>query len=243
VSDFETKEKDTFYNIWNADKSTRRYRNELFRTYQILRLAEKLPVKINSLLDVGCGTGKFVVELAKKNRNINITALDMSDYSLSLFEEQARKYSIKQINHDLFSFQTDRVDVLVSQEVIEHIPDVGKTLRKMRTFIKPNGYAIICVPYKENLESKMVTDPVTGERHHSSGHLHSFTKALLKDYVEDSGYKVNKIKLNANKRLVRWFTKLNIAATERTCLFDDLMNFIFPDKAAYVAILCQNIEL
>jgi 2-polyprenyl-3-methyl-5-hydroxy-6-metoxy-1,4-benzoquinol methylase len=182
------------------------------------------------------------VEIAERYKDKKIAALDISEKRLKMFADQAQKYAIRQVLYDFFEFKTDPVDLLISQEVLEHLPDVEKAMKKMRTFIRSGGFAIFCVPYEENLESKMITDPATGERYHKNGHLHSFTRSTLIDYAVAAGFTVLKVKLNANKRLVRWFTKLNISVTTATCRIYDLMNRLFPHKSAYIAILCRNMN-
>jgi len=231
---------DKIYNIWNADHHTRLYRSEILRYLQIIRLADSLPEKPESMLDIGCGTGKFAVEMAKRNNSIKVTATDLSSERLKLFEDQAIELSIKQINQNFFNLKSEPADLLVSQEVLEHLPDVNNALRQMRKFVKPGGHAIFCVPYRENLEAKMITDPATGERYHKNGHLHSFTRTSLIEYAEQAGYDVIKIKLNTNKRLIRWLTQLNIPVTPRLLILDDLMNSLFAFKSTYIAVLCRN---
>lgn len=226
------------YDIWTADRSTRLYRNEMLRYQHLLRL---FPTSNSSrVLDVGCGTGYMSCLLAQKG--LSVTAIDISEPSLALFRDRAKQHNIKQMNTDLFDADFTGYDALISQEVLEHIPDFAAAIGKMCSFLRKDGYALFCVPYKENLAAKTKICPKCGEAYHANGHLHHFTIDNLSKAVEDNKFKILTVRRITNKRAVKWLTALHLNANRLTRAFDSLMNVLFPHKATYLAILAVRVD-
>ncbi len=240
MNDYLISAKDQIYNIWQADKTSRLYYNEHLRNFQIVRLIEQVPGKFTTLTDLGCGTGKLVTELAGRHPEVKITAVDLSPDRLALFAEMAGQLGITQIQADLFNLNISPARVIVSQEVIEHLPDVHQTLTRMAAFLEQGSHAVFCVPNRENLEAKMITDPVSGQRYHKNGHLHSFTRKSFTRAIQQAGFDVIKIRLNTNNKLVKRLAGLKTGISYRLIFWDRLVNFLFPGKAAYLAVLCRK---
>jgi len=224
------------FNIWKPTHC-QLYLNERLRYGSLVNLV--LSKKIRKLIDIGCGTGYMSYLLSRKG--LKITAVDISKTSLLAFKKIAKANNINQVHSDLFDLQCAGFDAVLSQEVLEHIENYEQALVKMASFIKPNGYAFYCVPYKENLTVKMVECPICGQKYNRNGHLHSFSKELFCDCIEKAGFKIIKIRLIVNKRITKWFkaSKLMINYAFPLLEFlDRIMNFIAPHKAAYIAVLC-----
>lgn len=224
-----------FYNYWEADPHTRRYRNELLRYLHLLTM---LPKRNSLILDVGCGTGYMSVLLAKQG--FRVMAIDIRKESLLCFEKLAKIHGIRQIHGDFFRLHIDPVEAVLCQEVLEHIPDVKSALKKIASFLRPDGLGLFCVPYRENLEAKKVQCPSCGLRVHKSGHLHSFTEHSFQEALQEAGFCILSIRLIVNKRTVKWFTRFHIPVNRATLLLDRVMNGLFPHKSAYLAVLTQK---
>lgn len=224
-----------FYNIWEADPQTQRYRNELFRYHRLLTM---FPKKNSQILDLGCGTGYMSVLLAMQG--VHVIAIDIRKESLACFETYAKKYSIHQIHGDFFDFYIDPVEAILCQEVLEHLPDVKSALRKIASFLKPGGFGLFFVPYRENLEAKKVQCPSCGARVHRNGHLHSFTENSFVHLLEEAEFHILEVRRIVNKRTVKWLTRFRLPVNRTMLLLDRLMNGLFPHKSAYLAVLTQK---
>jgi len=207
----------------------------MLRYYHLLNL---LPENISTVIDIGCGTGYMASLMA--NKNLKVTAVDISEDRLASFRNNAEQLNIKQIKQNFFKLNLNNFDALLSQEVLEHIEDYEKALKKMALFIKSNGYGIFCVPYKENLNAKTRRCSLCGQRYHTSGHLHSFTKDMLAAALSTAGFILLKLHVIVNKRTFKWLAKSKISINKPILQFDKMMNFLFSHKAAYLAALCQK---
>lgn len=228
---------DQIFNIWEADKSTRLYKNEMLRNHHLCNILTT-ENNFNNLLDVGCGTGYLDSLLAKTGKKV--TAVDISQRRLDLFKDISKKLDIIQINENLYDLEVANFDAVISQEVLEHLEDYESALLKMSSFLKPKGIGLFCVPYNENLNAKMIIDEKSGEKVHKNGHLHSFTKDKFEGSILKSGFEIIRTYLLVNKRSYKRFSQLGIPINNFTLKIDDIMNKLFPHKAAYLAILCRK---
>ncbi len=237
MSDYVIIENDRLYNIWNANKNTKLYKNEMLRNLHLFNII-KNQTNVEKIIDIGCGTGYLDYLMANDGKQI--TGVDLSKSSLSLFKEVADKFGIKQIHENLFNIELKNFDLVISQEVLEHLENYESAISKMSEFIKENGFGLFCVPYNENLNAKMIDDPITGNRIHKVGHLHSFTKEKLEKSIEKSGFNIIETFLLVNKRTNKLFANLKIPVNSYTLFIDKIMNSLFPHKAAYLAVLCKK---
>ena len=141
--------KEIIYNVWDAPRKTRRYKNELLRFYRIL---DYIPKNVKNVLDLGCGTGYMSV-LMKKHK-MNVTSIDISTERLKYFKENVGNLDIKLLHKNFFELEDTGYDFLVCQEVIEHMEDYNILVAKIHSLLREGGYAIITTPYNEDLSKK-----------------------------------------------------------------------------------------
>ena len=98
------------------------------------------------VVDVGCGFGRTAIELARSCKNV--VGLEPS----ATMAEHARRAGRRRTNfvvHEgtLESFRTDRgFDLVILDNVFEHIEDQPGALRKVSTLLKAGGVAFLLMP-------------------------------------------------------------------------------------------------
>lgn len=106
--------------------------------------------KGRKILDIGCGTGRFAIELAE--HQASVVALDPS---LNMLNTLGWKLKDKNIvgTIDLvrasgyqLPFRDDTFDGCISINVINHLPDHHKMLGEVHRIVKPNGFFIMNFP-------------------------------------------------------------------------------------------------
>jgi ubiquinone/menaquinone biosynthesis C-methylase UbiE len=103
----------------------------------------------NRVIDIGCGNGAFSYLVKDKIRCEKIWGIDLNEEGL----DEARKRGVIVTKSDLncsFPLDADSFDVIVSNQVIEHLFYPIKFMREIHRVLKPGGYAIIST---ENLAS------------------------------------------------------------------------------------------
>lgn len=102
------------------------------------------------ILEVGCGSGEFGLELKKSGAIV--TALDTDEKAIELAKEKgldARKENIISFNDGLF-------DAVIFTRSLHHIHELEEALEQTRTLLKPGGKILIEDFDFENVDYKTV---------------------------------------------------------------------------------------
>src|SRR5947207_3383634 len=122
--------------------------------YQLVRKAIG-PVAGLRILEVACGRGGFVKELA--GSRARVTGCDFSLAALRFGKEKLRALGngtsteLIQSDAQALPFADESFDLVVSCETIEHVPDVKKALREMWRVARPGGKLFLTTPNYANL--------------------------------------------------------------------------------------------
>jgi len=106
--------------------------------------------KVVKILDLGCGSGRHIVALAKSN--FDVYGMDNSPSGLKQTREKLKNLNInaKLKNADCykkFPYKDNLFDAVISVQVIHHakIKDIKKCISEIERVLKPNGYVFITV--------------------------------------------------------------------------------------------------
>ena len=104
----------------------------------------KLPNKRLNILIAGCGTGIQVLE-ASRYRNCEITAIDLSNSSISYAKRKVEEYGMTNINFiemDLLELKNlnKRFDLIECSGVLHHMKEPGKGLNNLVDSLEPEGF-------------------------------------------------------------------------------------------------------
>jgi len=112
-------------------------------------LKSKISLIINKkVLEIGCGSGqlaKWVSPYVKFVTAID-TSKDMINYANSTFKEKNINFTV--MDGQGLRFKKNSYDFVLSFDVLEHIPNVGKHLKEVAKVLKPNGYYLLSTPNK-----------------------------------------------------------------------------------------------
>jgi 2-polyprenyl-3-methyl-5-hydroxy-6-metoxy-1,4-benzoquinol methylase len=95
------------------------------------------------ILDVGCGVGWFTEQLADIGP---ATGIDLSEEAIRLARSRYSRASFLAGDVLEMPLPISEYDVVVSQEVIAHVPDQEKHLARAAQVLKPAGYLILTTP-------------------------------------------------------------------------------------------------
>ena len=97
------------------------------------------------LLDIGCGDGRLTVKFAKRISAKEVYGIDIDKTNIS----KARKRGIKAIYADankILPFPSKYFDVILCNQVVEHLINPDNLFKEIRRLLKDNGCAYISVP-------------------------------------------------------------------------------------------------
>jgi 2-polyprenyl-3-methyl-5-hydroxy-6-metoxy-1,4-benzoquinol methylase len=122
---------------------------------------KKLDFRNKKIIDVGCGTGHCLERLKSLYTNSSLTGIEISDEAIKIAIRFTKDIPI--LKADILSLPvTDKYDLVLCQQVLEHIPEAEFALIKLWELVAENGYLIITVP--------------DGRLDSFAGHIHFWSK-------------------------------------------------------------------
>lgn len=218
----------------------------LFRRYELIKLMESG----NNFLEIGPGKLIFTEELLSKYRRGELIELnpEVKKYFTQLRNKTKRKLTLHVINFEKFK-TNKKFDLVVACEVMEHIKEDRKFLKKIYKILNKNGSVIISIPSKMKywgLDDKLV------------GHYRRYEKMDLIKLFQNANFKVEKIisygfPFTNLLRIIRkkWFminsnrlnnlTKMNQSKESGFPKFTDKVSFLYKLIINKVTFLPLNI--
>lgn len=106
----------------------------------------------SSLLDLGCGDGRFVSEMSRERTGKKFLGVDYSKRAIELARalNPDLDYRVADITKE--GIGDGQFDVVTMIEVIEHIPpdELPVFLERAVSFLRPGGRLILTVPHRNN---------------------------------------------------------------------------------------------
>jgi ubiquinone/menaquinone biosynthesis C-methylase UbiE len=135
------------------------------------------------VLDLGCGTGRHALWLAKQGSNV--TAVDFSEGMLAEARQKPFAERVHFLQHDLHEplpFEDREFDVVVSGLVLEHIQDLPHLFLEIRRVVKPEGRVVISAMHPAMFlrgSQARFTDPDSGELVQPGSIAHSVSDFVM----------------------------------------------------------------
>jgi 2-polyprenyl-3-methyl-5-hydroxy-6-metoxy-1,4-benzoquinol methylase len=127
-----------YWKTWQREASESTWAKE--RSDLVYQWVRELPIEKPKILDLGCGTGWFTSRLAELGET---TGLDLNEAAMN--EARHRWPSATFIGGDLYhaDLEHQAFDIIVSMQVIAHVPDQEGFVRRVCQLLKPGGYFLV----------------------------------------------------------------------------------------------------
>jgi len=222
----------------------------------------------NRCLDVGCGEGRMLLLLKAfgldcygVTRNIfsgqNLQGCPRGPLLKDMFEQKKIYASSLNIEKEPFPYPDAFFDLVVFQEVIEHLHNSPKlVLDEIKRVLKPNGYMIISTPNLASLAKRW--NLLKGRSNHWDlkryylyeyvsppsrdyiGHTREFTLGELAKMLEWAGFSIEKMETFDASPMLRFKDLMDhwvaCKGTGLGWLLVCLLHHIFPDLGYYCLI-------
>jgi len=132
---------------WNTFKLTQLDSNNQLNI-SLTRLERCLGFKLHELkgktiLEVGCGAGRFTELLVKSGAKVHSVDLSVAVEANKENIGNAENYSIAQANVYELPFPDEAFDIVICLGVIQHTPSSEQTIKSLWQKVKPNGFLVI----------------------------------------------------------------------------------------------------
>lgn len=186
------------YNTWAEQYDTN---NNKTRDLEAIALRKTLAgILFDTVLEVGCGTGKNTVWLIEKAKHI--TAIDLSDEMLAKAKVKINSDNIQFLQTDItneWTFTNQLYDLISFSLVLEHIQNLDHIFNEASKKLNPGGYVFIgeLHPFKQYSGTKARFDTGDGQQivecfnHHISEFVrtakrYNLTPIDIGEYFDDN---------------------------------------------------------
>jgi ubiquinone/menaquinone biosynthesis C-methylase UbiE len=137
------------------------------------------------VLDVGCGDGRFAVEIA--DAGATVIGVDVAEAALERARARAPQVDFRRVEPDAaLPFEDGSFDLVWASEVIEHVADTARWLSEVRRVLAPRGVLLVTTPSHGRLRLALGGierfSPALGD------HLHLYTRTSLRTTLAEFGF-------------------------------------------------------
>jgi ubiquinone/menaquinone biosynthesis C-methylase UbiE len=108
-------------------------------------LASRAPRRGGLLLDVGTGTARIPIAIARRDPDVRIVAIDLADHMLALGRRNveaaglAHRITLRRADAKATADADARFDTVASNSIVHHIPEPSAVLTEMVRLVAPGG--------------------------------------------------------------------------------------------------------
>jgi len=180
-------------------------------------------IKDKYVAEIGCGHGYVSVALSLEVSELD--GFDVDSNAIKNAKNLKDKFSIKNLNFFLFDgYNTNKpsnsYDVVISADVLEHVPDPKRYLNECYRILKDNGVLILTTP--NGLIAKKNERII---KSHSPYHITEFFPSELEELITSSNFK-----------MLKTYRKVNIVNNGyRLTSYKELIYTLLPSKLINLA--------
>lgn len=145
----------TSENWYDAVSTSIRKGIELCRVRYVL---DQIPIEAKSVLDHGCGQGRWIPLLAKKFPGSEIVGIEVSKNGVEIARQSFPDHKFFVFDGETAPFPDNKFDLIFSYHVLDVVWDLDKSLRDISRLLKKGGFLCIVIPCgnKNSFEERMM---------------------------------------------------------------------------------------
>lgn len=123
---------------------------QIVKSYSLrskINLISKFAGENKTLLDIGAGTGDFLV--TAKSKEFKVTGIEVNEQARKRAEQKGISLLV-----NLDDVAGKKFDVITLWHVLEHLPNLKSDLNKIENLLNPNGILVIAVPNYKSYDAK-----------------------------------------------------------------------------------------
>ncbi len=152
----------------------------------IARLVPKKNVK--RVLDAGTAHGWLAEKLAVRGFDVDGLDLGMDSIRRAAKRLDSRGIPVRFVRGDVYRlpYREKAFDAVIASEIIEHLDRPGEALAEFARVIRPGGYLILSLPWRERIEYTLCIH--CNQKTPVNAHLFSFDEKIVSGLVREAGF-------------------------------------------------------
>jgi 2-polyprenyl-3-methyl-5-hydroxy-6-metoxy-1,4-benzoquinol methylase len=134
------------------------------------------------LLDVGCGSGEWL--LSMRSLGWRVEGLDFDESAVAVARQHGLEVRLGAVEQQ--EFPNDSFDAITLAHVIEHVPDPVGTLAECARILKPGGQLVVATPNSSSLGHRFFQQDWRGLE--PPRHLHLFSPQSMRRTLGLAGF-------------------------------------------------------
>jgi ubiquinone/menaquinone biosynthesis C-methylase UbiE len=149
--------------------------------------------KVKTVLDVGTGSGDFLLVLKMVFPDAIITGVDPDSDSLNQARELHPEVTFQKMVAEELAFADASFDLVSISMALHHLPEIEKSFEEILRVVKPNGWIIVSELFSDNLNAAQEVHKMfhhfRSKTHRILGvsHNETFIKKQIIEMIESSG--------------------------------------------------------
>ena len=171
--------------------------NNSYYTRNRIEMLKFLPNNFTNVIEIGCGQGEFG-KLVKKSYNTIFTGIEVDPDAALVAKKHLDYVLIGDAFKQLQILPDHSFDLLICNDIIEHLASPEILLQNIRIKMKPNSRLVCSIPNIRvlgNLIHLLINKDFeyTDDGIRDKTHLRFYTKKSIVRFLEDNGFHIEKI--------------------------------------------------
>ena len=156
-----------------------------YTTKQKVKLINSFSATNKSVLDIGSGTGDFL--LACKQNGWSIDGVEPNNKA----NKETRSKTVTEISKDISELENKQYDVITMWHVLEHVPNLNEYIFILKKILKPDGVLVVAVPNHKSYDASYYKE--FWAAYDVPRHLWHFSRLSIDKLFQFANMKVTKV--------------------------------------------------
>ena len=104
-----------------------------------------MPMRFETVLDVGCGTGNLLYEILDNKPQVKAFGVDFSSKMLEVARDKLpKRVELTEGDAEALPYEAKRFDVVIASDILRYSTNPEKAIKEMYRVLKIGGKVIIC---------------------------------------------------------------------------------------------------